>query len=71
MGWGETQRVELISDRYNTFYVLYPLGISSECWLVYSSVPAAAAWHPTLPYLLYAILAIYVPGTFAGRYYTT
>ncbi|GAB7347136.1 hypothetical protein MBLNU459_g3260t1 [Dothideomycetes sp. NU459] len=27
--------------RYNTFFVLYPLGISSECWLVYKAIQPA------------------------------
>ena len=25
--------------RYNTFMILYPLGISSECWLVFKAIP--------------------------------
>jgi len=48
--------------RYNTFYVLYPMGISSEAWLVYKAIEPAGALHPLLPLALYAILAIYVPG---------
>jgi very-long-chain (3R)-3-hydroxyacyl-CoA dehydratase len=50
--------------RYNLFFVLYPLGISSEAWLVYKSVPHASKQDPRLGYLLYAILGIYVPGKF-------
>ncbi|KAF2004221.1 protein tyrosine phosphatase [Amniculicola lignicola CBS 123094] len=50
--------------RYNTFIILYPLGISSECWLIYKSIAPSAQVSPLLPYGLYAILAIYVPGAY-------
>ncbi|GAB7328872.1 hypothetical protein MBLNU13_g00744t1 [Cladosporium sp. NU13] len=51
--------------RYNTFFVLYPMGISSECWLVYSATgPARKQWGQELEWALYAILAIYVPGAY-------
>ena len=49
--------------RYNTFFVLYPLGIASECSLIYKAVGPAGDIDPRLPYALYAILAIYVPGS--------
>lgn len=53
--------------RYNTFFVLYPVGILSECSLVYLAAvgPATTATEYPLtlmPYVLYGILAIYVPG---------
>lgn len=48
--------------RYNTFYVLYPLGISCECWLVYSATGPAAQVNPLIAYGLWAVLAVYVPG---------
>lgn len=48
--------------RYNTFYVLYPLGISCECWLVYKATGPAAELNPLIAYGLWAVLAIYVPG---------
>ena len=48
--------------RYNLFFILYPLGIASETRLVYRAIPYAAARHPWLGYLLWAVLAIYVPG---------
>lgn len=48
--------------RYNTFFVLYPLGISSECWLIYLALePSAKAW-PLYNMVLKAVLFIYVPG---------
>lgn len=49
--------------RYNTFFVLYPLGIASECSLIYKAVGPAGDIDARLPYVLYAILAIYIPGS--------
>ncbi|KAM3506147.1 hypothetical protein MY10362_002533 [Beauveria mimosiformis] len=47
--------------RYNTFFVLYPLGIFSECSLIFIT----SKFLPGLEkYILYAILAIYVPGSY-------
>lgn len=48
--------------RYNTFYVLYPLGISCECWLVYRAIEPAGNLNLLIAYGLWAVLAIYVPG---------
>ena len=48
--------------RYNMFFVLYPLGISSEMALVYKSIPQAKKIDERLEYVGYAILAIYFPG---------
>ncbi|KAL1654289.1 hypothetical protein SLS61_003294 [Didymella pomorum] len=50
--------------RYNTFTILYPLGIASECWLVYSAIPAARGVDERIPFALWAILAVYVPGSY-------
>lgn len=50
--------------RYNTFMVLYPLGIASECWLVYNAIPLANKLRVEYGYALWAILAIYVPGSY-------
>ena len=50
--------------RYNTFLVLYPLGITSECWLVYQAIPLASQRNELYAYALWAILAIYVPGSY-------
>ena len=52
----------LFSCRYNTFYVLYPLGVASETWLIYKAIEPASRWNPLFGYALWAILAIYVPG---------
>ncbi|KAK4069859.1 uncharacterized protein Triagg1_6654 [Trichoderma aggressivum f. europaeum] len=55
--------------RYNTFFILYPIGIMSECSLIYFAAvgPATNATEYPLtlmPYILYGILAIYVPGAY-------
>ena len=52
----------LVWLRYNTFFVLYPMGILSEVWLIVSATGLAGElWQP-FEWGLYAILAIYVPG---------
>ncbi|KAF1957826.1 PTPLA-domain-containing protein [Byssothecium circinans] len=48
--------------RYNTFFVLYPLGVASECWLIYRAIPPASKLDERFGYGLWAILATYVPG---------
>jgi very-long-chain (3R)-3-hydroxyacyl-CoA dehydratase len=50
--------------RYNMFFVLYPLGISSECWLVWLSRGAGVkrfgiAWD----WFCRLVLFVYIPGT--------
>jgi very-long-chain (3R)-3-hydroxyacyl-CoA dehydratase len=48
--------------RYNTFYILYPLGISSECWLIYKAIEPAKELRLEYAWALQLILFIYVPG---------
>lgn len=48
--------------RYNLFFVLYPLGISSEMALIYKSIPLARKKDERLEWVGYAILGIYFPG---------
>ena len=50
--------------RYNTFLVLYPLGISSECWLVWKATGPAQIVDQKLDWALKAVLLIYIPGEF-------
>ncbi|KAJ5669414.1 hypothetical protein N7462_010484 [Penicillium macrosclerotiorum] len=50
--------------RYNTFYILYPIGISSECTLIFKALEPAAAINPLFRWALIAILIIYVPGSY-------
>ncbi|KAF2252008.1 PTPLA-domain-containing protein [Trematosphaeria pertusa] len=48
--------------RYNTFLVLYPLGVASETWLIYRAIPPASKMDEKYGYALYGILATYIPG---------
>ncbi|ORY19592.1 tyrosine phosphatase-like protein [Clohesyomyces aquaticus] len=48
--------------RYNTFLVLYPVGVASETWLVYKAIGPASKINEVYGYVLYGILATYVPG---------
>ncbi|PSK42977.1 hypothetical protein B9Z65_6931 [Elsinoe australis] len=50
--------------RYNTFFVLYPIGISSECWMIINAIGPAYAGNPLVAYLFIAVLIIYVPGSY-------
>lgn len=50
--------------RYNTFFVLYPIGITSECALIWKATEPAGQVNELYKWALYAILAIYVPGRF-------
>ncbi|KAJ5405690.1 hypothetical protein N7465_006974 [Penicillium sp. CMV-2018d] len=50
--------------RYNTFYIFYPLGISSECMLIFQALGPAGELSPLFRYLLITILVIYVPGSY-------
>ncbi|KAK6438715.1 hypothetical protein LTR95_005076 [Oleoguttula sp. CCFEE 5521] len=57
--------------RYNTFLVLYPLGIGSECWLVYRAMGEAGkaggegvfGGNAAVWWGLVGVLAVYVPGS--------
>ncbi|KAG9523961.1 PTPLA-domain-containing protein, partial [Aureobasidium melanogenum] len=51
--------------RYNTFFVLYPLGISSECWLVWLAATGPAKQYTGVREALFAILLIYIPDFFS------
>lgn len=48
--------------RYNTFFVLYPLGIGSECMLVWRAMEPARSWNLAFEYVLRAVLFVYIPG---------
>lgn len=50
--------------RYNTFFVLYPIGISSECLLMYLALAPAAKQGKRIDLLLKIVLGIYVPGSY-------
>ncbi len=50
--------------RYHAFFVLYPVGISSEAWLIWRAVaPARDAVHPYYSTALFLyVVAVYPPG---------
>jgi len=48
--------------RYNTFLVLYPIGVASETWLVFRAIQPAERLDERYGYALWAVLATYVPG---------
>ncbi|KAE8145742.1 tyrosine phosphatase-like protein [Aspergillus avenaceus] len=50
--------------RYNTFYILYPLGITSECVMVVKALNPAAEFNPLYRWFLIVVLGIYVPGSY-------
>ncbi|EXJ78844.1 hypothetical protein A1O1_09246 [Capronia coronata CBS 617.96] len=50
--------------RYSTFFVLYPIGISSECLLMYLALAPAAKQGKGVDLLLKIVLFIYVPGSY-------
>lgn len=55
--------------RYNTFFVLYPVGILSECWLVWLAVaPARREYGEPAGWLLGGVLGVYVPGKYCSRF---
>lgn len=54
----------LIWLRYNTFFVLYPVGISSEVVLMYLALEPAREGGTGYDWVLKAVLAIYVPGSY-------
>lgn len=50
--------------RYNTFFLLYPIGISSECWLIFKTIGAAYESNPLFGFLWIGVLVVYVPGSY-------
>ncbi|RKL36907.1 hypothetical protein BFJ72_g8107 [Fusarium proliferatum] len=50
--------------RYNTFFVLYPIGILSECMLIWFATDPAGNINELYKWALYAVLVIYVPGSY-------
>lgn len=48
--------------RYNTFYVLYPLGITSECVLVWLAMGPAGQINELYWWGFLAVLGVYIPG---------
>ncbi|KAK5725772.1 hypothetical protein LTR15_003962 [Elasticomyces elasticus] len=64
LGYGKVPE-RLIWVRYNAFFALYPIGISSECWLVWQSrAPGVKRWGTRWEWFCWAVLFIYVPGAY-------
>lgn len=64
----------LLYLRYTTFYILYPVGASSEAFLIYATLPKSSPipgwqswlqgmWKPA-DYIRAGLFAIWWPGTF-------
>jgi hypothetical protein len=51
-------------DRYNTFFVLYPLGAGSEAWCIYTALTEAGIWNKNYYWFLVFVLATYPPGLY-------
>ncbi|KAK9463625.1 tyrosine phosphatase-like protein [Lipomyces oligophaga] len=52
----------LVWLRYNTFFVLYPAGVSSELLVIYASLTDAKKLSPLYYYFLIVIVLTYIPG---------
>ena len=50
--------------RYNTFYVLYPLGITSECALIWKASMVA---ENLVKLAFWGVLGVYIPGIYSGH----
>lgn len=48
--------------RYNTFLILYPVGVASETWLISNAIPSAEKLNENYGYVMYGVIATYVPG---------
>ncbi|CAN3371406.1 hypothetical protein DIURU_005122 [Diutina rugosa] len=45
--------------RYTTFYVLYPLGVASECYMIWATIPYVGTATKAL---FWVVLLAYIPG---------
>ena len=63
LGWGAVPDF-LLWLRYNTFFVLYPIGITSECILIFKTIGPALEQNFLLGALWVVVLLVYVPGTY-------
>ena len=53
-----------VQSRYNTFFVLYPIGISSEVILMYLALKPAAQVHPLYWVFIVGNIIGYIPGAY-------
>lgn len=61
LGLSGVQPPALLWLRYNTFFVLYPLGISSEAVMLWFASGPAGEWYLPARWAIYALLAVYPP----------
>lgn len=54
----------LVWLRYSMFYVLYPVGIGAEWWLMYRAAEPAGEISVWAKPVFYFLLALYVPGEY-------
>ncbi|KLJ09388.1 3-hydroxy acyl-CoA dehydratase [Blastomyces silverae] len=62
--WGAAMPRWLLWLRYNTFFVLYPIGITSECTLIYKAITPAWDVQPLVAWFFILMLVIYPPCSF-------
>ena len=59
----------LVWLRYNLFFVLYPVGILSEMRMVHLAIRPAEKVDGRLAWMLWGVLAVYVPGMYDFSYF--
>lgn len=59
--WGKAPR-GLVWVRYSMFYVLYPVGIGAEWWLMFRAVRPAGEVSWVLGWVFWFLLGLYGPG---------
>lgn len=57
--------------RYNTFFVLYPLGAGSEAWCIYQALDEAKVLSANYYWVLVVILVTYPPGMLGASFRLT
>ena len=56
----KAKKHQVDTSRYSLFIILYPIGISSEWWLMYQATTVTA--NKAVAALFYFFLGLYVPG---------
>lgn len=73
-GWEESGRrvkgMVLMRDaRYNTFFILYPMGAGSEAMCIFTSLHEAWKWDQRYYWFLVVVLVTYPPGEFSPVFF--
>ena len=61
-------QLNVLDARYNTFYILYPLGIASEAYLIYLALEPASEIRHEFSWTLKSVLLAYIPGMFTFHF---